>query len=138
VHESRVSTAGACTRQTPRAAPPCPALGPPRAPPPASATPHTPPPQNTHTHTHLSPRQESDLFPFFQQFGTILELALLRQPDGRHRGCGFLTYASQAEAEAAIASANGVVMPNDTRQRPMTVKYATSRAMGPAMPPGAL
>lgn len=71
--------------------------------------------------------QEADLYPFFAQFGTVLELALLRQPDGRHRGCGFLTYSTQEEAEMAITSANGVIMPNDTRQRPLMVKYANAK-----------
>jgi RNA recognition motif. (a.k.a. RRM, RBD, or RNP domain) len=67
---------------------------------------------------------EADMFPFFSQFGNILELALLRLPDGRNKGCGFLTYSTQAEAEAAIAHAHGFVMPNDPRGRPLTVKFA--------------
>ena len=72
---------------------------------------------------------EADLFPFFQQFGTILELVLLRSNDGRSKGCGFLIYSSQAEAEAAMASANGAVLPNDVRGRPLMVKYANSSRM---------
>jgi RNA-binding protein Musashi len=70
---------------------------------------------------------EGDLFPFFSQFGTILELVLLRnQGDGRHKGCGFLVYSSAEEAEAALA-ANGAVMPNDARQRQIMVKYANAK-----------
>lgn len=67
---------------------------------------------------------EPDLYSFFSQFGNIQELILLRQPDGRSRGCGFLIYSSQAEADAAIAGANGAVLPNDPRGRPVTVRYA--------------
>lgn len=70
---------------------------------------------------------EPDLYPFFAQFGTILELVLLRSSDGRNRGCGFLVFSSQAEAEACIASANGAVLPNDPKQRALLVKYANQR-----------
>jgi hypothetical protein len=67
---------------------------------------------------------EGDLFDFFSQFGTILELVLLRnQSDARHRGCGFLVYNSLQEAEAALA-ANNTKLPNDIRQRPIMVKFA--------------
>jgi hypothetical protein len=61
---------------------------------------------------------------FIGQFGTILELVLLRnQSDARHRGCGFLVYNSMQEAEAALA-ANNTKLPNDIRQRPIMVKFA--------------
>ncbi|KAF8067108.1 HNRNPA1 [Scenedesmus sp. PABB004] len=70
---------------------------------------------------------EADLFPFFSQFGNVLELVLLRMPDGRSRGCGFIIYSTQAEAELAMANANGAVLPTDARARPITVKYANSR-----------
>jgi RNA recognition motif-containing protein len=67
---------------------------------------------------------EPDLFPFFSQFGNILELVLLRTPDGRSKGCGFLIYSSQEEAENAIAQGNGQVLPNDVKARPLMVRYA--------------
>ena len=68
---------------------------------------------------------EGDLFPFFSQFGSILELVLLRnQGDRRHKGCGFVVYSTAAEAEAALAGANGATMPGDPRQRHIAVKYA--------------
>eukprot|EP00878_Enallax_costatus_P014269 GHUV01014925.1.p1 GENE.GHUV01014925.1~~GHUV01014925.1.p1 ORF type:complete len:227 (+),score=45.45 GHUV01014925.1:632-1312(+) len=70
---------------------------------------------------------EGDLFPFFSQFGTILELVLLRGNDGRNKGCGFLIYNSQEEAENAIANANGATLPNDMGRRPLMVKYANQR-----------
>jgi CUG-BP- and ETR3-like factor len=65
--------------------------------------------------------------PFFAQFGTILELALPRS-DGRSRGYAFVTYASQAEAQAAIEGANGAVIPTDPRARALTVRWADQKA----------
>lgn len=69
------------------------------------------------------------MFPFFSQFGTILEFVLLRNPGdgGRHKGCGFLVYNSAEEAEAAIKGGHGAVMPNDPRNREIMVKYANQR-----------
>jgi RNA recognition motif-containing protein len=69
---------------------------------------------------------EDQLFPFFSQYGTILELALPRT-DGRSRGYAFLTYAAQSEAVAAIESANGAVVPGDPHARPLTVRWAENR-----------
>jgi hypothetical protein len=71
---------------------------------------------------------EPDLFPFFSQFGTVLELLLLRNPgDNRHRGCGFLVYNTAEEAQTAL-QANDAVLPNDTRQRKILVRYANQKA----------
>lgn len=69
---------------------------------------------------------EQQLFPFFARFGTILELALPRT-DGRSRGYAFLTYSSQTEAAAAIAGANGAIVPGDPHARPLTVRWAENR-----------
>lgn len=71
---------------------------------------------------------EPDLFAFFSQFGTILELVLLRNPGdgGRHRGCGFLVYNSAQEAEAAL-QADQATLPNDARQRKISVRYANQK-----------
>jgi len=72
---------------------------------------------------------EADLFPFFAQFGTVLELVLLRNPgDGRHRGCGFVIYNSSDEANNAIQNANGTILPNDHRHCSIVVKYANQKA----------
>jgi hypothetical protein len=73
---------------------------------------------------------EPDLFAFFSQFGTILELVLLRNPGdgGRHRGCGFLVYNSAQEAEAAL-QADQATLPNDPRQRKISVRYANQKGV---------
>lgn len=71
---------------------------------------------------------EDALTPFFAQFGTILEFAMPRT-DGKPRGYAFVIYSSQAEAEAAIVGANGAIVPNDPRQRPLQVRYASVKGM---------
>jgi RNA recognition motif-containing protein len=53
--------------------------------------------------------QESDLWPVFNELGTIQELVILKNPQGRSKGCAFLTYESRASAEAAIDQINGKV-----------------------------
>ena len=70
---------------------------------------------------------EEELYPFFAEYGTILELALPRT-DGRSRGYAFLTYSNQAEAQAAIEGADGAVIPSDPRARALTVRWADSKA----------
>jgi hypothetical protein len=69
---------------------------------------------------------EEQLFPFFARFGTILELALPRT-DGRSRGYAFLTYSSQAEAQACIEGADGAAVPGDPRARLLTVRWADNK-----------
>jgi CUG-BP- and ETR3-like factor len=70
---------------------------------------------------------EEQLFPFFSQYGTILELALPRT-DGRSRGYAFLTYSSHAEAVAALEAANGTTVPGDRHARALTVRWAENRS----------
>lgn len=69
---------------------------------------------------------EEQLYPYFAQFGSILELALPRT-DGRSRGYAFLTYSNQSEAQAAIEGGNGAVIPSDPRARPLTVRWADNK-----------
>jgi hypothetical protein len=66
---------------------------------------------------------EEDLAAFFGQFGTILEVAVLRGNDGRSKGCAFLSYSTQEEAQGALA-ASGLALPTDPKQRAITVKFA--------------
>ncbi|GAX75371.1 hypothetical protein CEUSTIGMA_g2815.t1 [Chlamydomonas eustigma] len=69
--------------------------------------------------------QESDLWPIFNDLGNIQELVILKNPQGRSKGCAFLTYESRSSAEAAIEQINGkVCLPSDNKQRVLLVKYA--------------
>lgn len=53
--------------------------------------------------------QERDLWPIFAECGTILELVVLRNPQGRSRGCAFVTFESRQMAEKAIRQVDGKV-----------------------------
>lgn len=54
---------------------------------------------------------EQDLWSLFAPLGEILELYILRGPNGLSRGCGFVTYANKYLAEQAIQQLNGRQVP---------------------------
>jgi CUG-BP- and ETR3-like factor len=48
---------------------------------------------------------EEDIFPTFDQFGPLKDVAVIRDKhSGLHRGCAFVTYWSAADAERAHAA----------------------------------
>ena len=53
---------------------------------------------------------ETDLWPIFSEHGNILELVVLRNPQGRSRGCGFVIYENRMMAEKAIQQVDGKVI----------------------------
>ena len=52
---------------------------------------------------------EADLWPIFIEHGSILELVVLRNPQGRSRGCAFVIYENRTMAEKAIQEVDGKV-----------------------------
>eukprot|EP00195_Chlamydomonas_chlamydogama_P012061 CAMPEP_0202894456 /NCGR_PEP_ID=MMETSP1392-20130828/3866_1 /ASSEMBLY_ACC=CAM_ASM_000868 /TAXON_ID=225041 /ORGANISM="Chlamydomonas chlamydogama, Strain SAG 11-48b" /LENGTH=444 /DNA_ID=CAMNT_0049579165 /DNA_START=76 /DNA_END=1406 /DNA_ORIENTATION=+ len=75
--------------------------------------------------------REQDLWPLFAEIGNILELVVLRNPQGRSRGCAFVTYENRMLAEKAIRQIDGkMCLPNDPKQRLLIVKYANSSGTG--------
>lgn len=52
---------------------------------------------------------ETDLWPIFSEYGNILELVVLKTPQGRSRGCGFVIYENKMMAEKAIQQVDGKV-----------------------------
>lgn len=82
--------------------------------PPARPTPFAPP-----------QAAEQDLWALFHPLGDVLELAILRS-QGRSKGCAFLTYASKAQALAAINAFNG--RPVGPTKR-LVVKFADQKAV---------
>lgn len=67
---------------------------------------------------------EADLQELFGQYGDIQELKIITDRDtGKSRGFGFVNYANQAAAEAAIKQLNG----SELKFRPLTVAWAEDK-----------
>jgi cold-inducible RNA-binding protein len=70
---------------------------------------------------------ENDLRELFSQYGTVESVAVITDRDtGRSKGFGFVEFANDAEAQAAIAGLNG----KDMSGRSLTVSQARPRAEG--------
>eukprot|EP01102_Stenamoeba_stenopodia_P010890 TRINITY_DN3319_c1_g1_i1.p1 TRINITY_DN3319_c1_g1~~TRINITY_DN3319_c1_g1_i1.p1 ORF type:complete len:366 (-),score=80.96 TRINITY_DN3319_c1_g1_i1:560-1657(-) len=70
---------------------------------------------------------EEELRAVFEPYGTIEDMTVLRdKATGVHRGCAFLTYSTQEEAEAAILGLHNLrTLPPMTN--PLQVKYADDK-----------
>ena len=64
---------------------------------------------------------EGELCSLFAQAGEIEHAHMLRQPDGKSRGCGFLVFKNKFMADTAISQFHGRVLPGSNRA--LTVKY---------------
>jgi len=64
---------------------------------------------------------EEDLWGLFSPLGQILELYVLRNNNGKSRGCAFVTYSTKHLAEIAITQLNGRSMPSG---KTLVVKFA--------------
>lgn len=66
---------------------------------------------------------EADLQQLFSQFGMLMEVFMMREKDGRSKGCAFVRFFSKPAADAACATLNGSMsLPGATRA--LVVKYA--------------
>lgn len=82
---------------------------------------------------------EGDLWPVFSAIGNILELVVLRTPQGKSKGCAFVTYENRMMAEKAIRQLDGqVCVPDDPKQRLLIVKYAGGAGGAPGTAAAAL
>ena len=72
---------------------------------------------------------EQHLIPLFAPFGSITHISVLRKPGtAQSRGCAFVSFATQAQARAAIEALSGkVCVPGDPRNKPLVVNYANVR-----------
>jgi len=50
---------------------------------------------------------EEELFSLFSPIGEILELYILRNSNGKSRGCAFVTYSNKFLAQQAVTQLNG-------------------------------
>jgi len=67
---------------------------------------------------------EQDLWNSFSTVGNILELVILRTPQGKSKGCAFITYDNRVLADAAVRKFDAQPLPEDPKQRPLIVKFA--------------
>lgn len=67
---------------------------------------------------------EGDLWQLFRPYGEILEAIILRNTEGRSKGCAFVSYRTQAMADLAIQRLNGTPIPHDPRGKNLVVKLA--------------
>ncbi|KAM9339934.1 CUGBP Elav-like family member 3 isoform 1-T1 [Symphorus nematophorus] len=68
---------------------------------------------------------DSDVRKMFEPFGSIEECTVLRGPDGTSKGCAFVKYQSNAEAQAAINALHGSrTLPGASSS--LVVKFADS------------
>jgi len=68
---------------------------------------------------------EAELMPMFQEFGEIVELAILRGPDQQSKGCAFLTYKEVLPAIKAIAALDKKIQ-LDGAPSQLVVQFASS------------
>uniref|UniRef100_A0A674NTT6 Cugbp, Elav-like family member 3a n=1 Tax=Takifugu rubripes TaxID=31033 RepID=A0A674NTT6_TAKRU len=68
---------------------------------------------------------DADVRKMFEPFGSIEECTVLRGPDGTSKGCAFVKYQSNAEAQAAISALHGSrTLPGASSS--LVVKFADS------------
>ncbi|GET87767.1 RNA binding protein, putative [Leishmania tarentolae] len=89
---------------------------------------------------------EDQLRPLFAQFGTLLEIKIMREPNGRSKGSAWVRYELEESAQRAITALNEKhIVPPQTN--PLRVQFAapsTNRmpqslsAIGPIMPSSAV
>jgi RNA recognition motif-containing protein len=66
---------------------------------------------------------EATLFQLFSLYGAVREVVVLRHPNGHSKLCGFVRYASEDEANNAVASLSARYMLPGS-QRPLSVRFA--------------
>lgn len=89
---------------------------------------------------------EDQLRPLFAQFGTLLEIKIMREPNGRSKGSAWVRYELEESAQRAITALNEKhVVPPQTN--PLRVQFAAPNpnripqplsALGSIMPPSAV
>ena len=78
-------------------------------------------------------KSAADLQELFEQFGPLLEAALLVNPDGKSKGAAFVTFAKRPDALQAQLALDGYIFPNSTRA--INVSLATNQTWrGPPSP----
>ncbi len=72
---------------------------------------------------------EEELYSLFAPIGEILELYILRNSNGKSRGCAFVTYANKFLAQQAITQLNGKQARGPAARRPRSAAAAALRSL---------
>lgn len=83
--------------------------------------------------------EEEHIRSHFEQFGTLVDVSVLKSKDIDSPGCAFIEYDTWAACDAAIEASNGKIVltsvedaPDQTQScRSLVVKYATSKGSSP-------
>jgi hypothetical protein len=78
---------------------------------------------------------EDGLRAVFQPYGHIIEVVVLREPDGSSRGCAFVKYSRREDAINAINACNGQMFFQVRRQTPQQTCTPCSNACRFLSPP---
>eukprot|EP01065_Artemidia_motanka_P010401 TRINITY_DN15512_c0_g1_i1.p1 TRINITY_DN15512_c0_g1~~TRINITY_DN15512_c0_g1_i1.p1 ORF type:complete len:559 (+),score=152.09 TRINITY_DN15512_c0_g1_i1:50-1726(+) len=70
---------------------------------------------------------DSDVRAVFDQFGPLIDAAVIRDADGRSKGCAFVTFESGEDADQAIQLLHEQI-PMPPQQQPLQVKVAQNQA----------
>lgn len=78
----------------------------------------------------VSQATEQQLYDLFAPIGEVLELYILRNSNGKSRGCAFVTYANKFLAQQAITQLNGKqVWPSQCLSRVQSCSFHASNAV---------
>jgi RNA recognition motif-containing protein len=90
---------------------------------------------------------EEQLRPLFSQFGRLLEIKIMREPNGRSRGSAWVRYESEISAQRAIEALNEkhvvppqtnalrvqFATPNQNRVQPLSMQFQTAQLQAPQL-----
>lgn len=78
-------------------------------------------------------RNSEDLSSVFSQYGPLVEVALLMNPEGKSKGAAFVTFVNREDAERAMNELQGYTFPNSSRG--INISFATKQARPTVRPP---
>jgi RNA recognition motif-containing protein len=72
---------------------------------------------------------ETDLRPYFEPYGTVQSVHVVKGSDGKSKGCAMVTFTRWSDAEAALDKHNGTTILPGGRSRPLIVSFANPRRL---------
>jgi RNA recognition motif-containing protein len=75
--------------------------------------------------------KEEEILEFFQQFGKVQDAQIIRDPQGIHRGCAFITFLSITEADITMTALNeAFFLPGSTAKLQLKWADGEDRRLG--------